>query len=161
MISNGISVKIPIDFNQALAVVGAKKDVLPMSSLNYLLMYRDSFQQIHAEWVFLQPDSLWLYGSRYTYHGEVYVSDWNGKPIKKLSFPRHISANKSSKASSGSREKLMSVAEELILTPNGNISICIRYKIGVCTCTSDPCDWMTCNTCGVDVKILQKKNRKD
>ncbi|QNN43835.1 hypothetical protein [Pedobacter roseus] len=149
MISNGTSVKIPIDFNQALAVVGTKKDVLPMSSLNYLLMYRDSLKEIHAEWVFLQPDSLWLYGSRDTYHGDVYVSEWNGKPIKKLSFPRHTSANKSSKAPGGSHGKLMSVAEEPILVPGGNISICIRYRTGVCTCTSGPCDWMTCNVCGV------------
>jgi hypothetical protein len=149
MISSGTSVKIPIDFNQTLAVVGSKKDVMPMSSLNYLLMYRDSLQQIHAEWVFLKPDSSWLYGSRDTYHGEVYVSDWNGKPIKKLSFPPQASLNRSSKTSGGSHGKLMSVAEEPILVPGGSISICIRYRTGVCTCTSGPCDWMTCNVCGV------------
>ncbi|MBC6110741.1 hypothetical protein ACFOG5_16835 [Pedobacter fastidiosus] len=58
MLANGNSVKMPIDFGNAYAVVNeAKNELMPLSALNYLFMYKDSLQVIHAEWVMLLPDS--------------------------------------------------------------------------------------------------------
>ena len=79
LISTGNAVKIPLDLGKIYAVVDAeKKELIPFGSLNYLLMYRDSLQQIHSEWVMLSPDKAWLYGSRDRYTGRIVVRDWAG-----------------------------------------------------------------------------------
>ncbi|TBO44454.1 hypothetical protein [Pedobacter kyonggii] len=65
------------------------------SSLNYLLMYKDSLQNIHAEWVYLQPDSLWFYGDRRKYTGSIWVRNWNGTFIKKNDYPSNQIESKS------------------------------------------------------------------
>ncbi|WP_316804895.1 hypothetical protein [Pedobacter nototheniae] len=147
LVSNGNAVKIPLDFGSAMAVVGSKKQVMPFSSLNYLYMYKDSSSQIHAEWVILKPDSVWLYGNRENYLGKIYVKDWDGKPLKTLSFPAITNNSPTARTSIGAKGKIMSAPTEPILGENG-YTFCIRFKTDVCTCPSGPCDWLTCNVCG-------------
>ncbi|SOD20570.1 hypothetical protein, partial [Pedobacter xixiisoli] len=83
LISTGGAVKIPLNFGESYAVVNQKtKSIVPAASLNYLLMYKDNRDSIHAEWVRLAPDSSWLYGERETYKGRIVVYDWDGKLLR-------------------------------------------------------------------------------
>jgi hypothetical protein len=59
---------------------------IPFNQVNYLLMYKDEEMQIHSEWVTILPDSLWLYGDRSSYQGNVLVRKWNGQPLKFFSY---------------------------------------------------------------------------
>jgi len=87
-ISKGTAVKIPIDMGKTYAVVNKKtKAFVPLSSLNYLLMYKDSLQKVHTEWVYLLPDSAYLYGSRGRFTGTILVRTWDGKFLKKFDYP--------------------------------------------------------------------------
>lgn len=52
MISVGGAVRIPIDFGKVRIVVDKTTgSTMDLSVLNYLLMYKDSLHNIHAEWV--------------------------------------------------------------------------------------------------------------
>jgi hypothetical protein len=83
LISTGTSVKIPIDLGNIRKVVDEQSNTyVPYSTLNYLLMYRDSLQKIHAEWVYLKPTLNWLNGDRANYQGSIVVKDWNGATLK-------------------------------------------------------------------------------
>jgi hypothetical protein len=100
MISVGGAVKIPIDFGKVRVVVDKTSEAtMNLSALNYLLMYKDSLQNIHAEWVYLQPTLDWLNGNRTTYKGKVIIRDWNGKVLRKLSYGDTNSILNSSKIS--------------------------------------------------------------
>lgn len=149
MISSGGAVKIPLDFGDAEVIVNPiTRASVPFNSLNYLLMYKDSLQKVHAEWVSLLPDTSWLYGKRDVYRGKIFVRDWEGKLIKQFSYPGKTTIVASSSNLSGSKGKIMSTSSEPPLPTSGGYSFCIRYKTGVCTCVTFPCDWETCNVCG-------------
>lgn len=93
LISTGNAVKIPLDFGKTYSVVDVgKKELIPFGSLNYLFMYKDSLQQIHAEWVILLPDKAWLYGKREQYTGKIVVKDWEGNFIKAYDYKGMIPA---------------------------------------------------------------------
>ena len=81
LISTGSNaVKIPLDFGNLYWVSNeAKGELMPYSSLNYLMMYKDSLQKIHAEWINLMPDSVWLYGQRDSYTGRILIKSWDNK----------------------------------------------------------------------------------
>lgn len=87
LISTGTAVKIPIDFGNARKIVDeSTKEYVPYSSLNYLLMYKDSLQSVHAEWISLKPTLNWLKGNRNSFEGRIVVKDWNGKILKNYSY---------------------------------------------------------------------------
>ena len=136
-ISTGGAVRIPIDFGNTYAVVNLKKgEVVPLSSLNYLLMYKDSLQAIRLEWVMLQPDSAWLYGARSSYTGRIAVRDWEGRLLKTYWYGTGgkclVTKGKTTRTAS-SNEGGMS-QPICILVPTGNCP-----KIGVCSETCDMC----------------------
>jgi len=86
MISLGGAVKIPLDFGEAEVIIDpSTKSVVPFNSLNYLLMYKDSLQRIHAEWVTLLPEAMWIKEQTGAYRGKIFVRDWHGKLIKSYS----------------------------------------------------------------------------
>lgn len=87
LISTGTAVKIPLDFGNVRKVVDKHtKAYVPYSSLNYLFMYKDSLQRIHAEWVYLKPTLNWLNGNRASFEGSIEIKDWNGKLLKTYNF---------------------------------------------------------------------------
>ncbi len=125
MLSKGQAIKIPIDFGNAFVEVTKKsKALLPLSSLSYLYMYKDSLQNIHAEWVLLKPDSAWLFGKRDSYSGRISIRDWNGKSLR---FYDYISGQVVSKLKSLKQQRLSSLGklqntqstEEIIPDPTG------------------------------------------
>jgi hypothetical protein len=84
LVSTGGAVQIPLDFGEIYTIVDPQaKAMVPTASLNYLLMYKDDLENIHAEWVTLKPDLSWLKGDRSFYKGSILISDWDGRPIKK------------------------------------------------------------------------------
>ncbi|WP_316848599.1 hypothetical protein, partial [Pedobacter psychrodurus] len=148
IISTGKSVKVPIDFGDAVAVVSPKTNaVVPLTSLNYLFMYKDTIQTIHVEWIILYPDSLWLYGDRSRYTGHIIVKDWDGKTIKKLFYAPIGSTN----TTSNTKKKLLSsngVLNSNVGTEDnldGAVGFCTLWptgkcpKTGVCSKTCDNC----------------------
>ncbi|WP_231460441.1 MULTISPECIES: hypothetical protein [unclassified Pedobacter] len=146
LISTGKAVKIPLDFGKAEIIVNSKtKSVIPFSSLNYLLMYKDSLEQIHAEWVSLVPQASWLEKQSNAYRGQVFVKDWAGKLIKCYSYN---TVQPQPKTALGAKGKIMSATETHLTLPVYAESYCIRLPAGVCTCTAPPCDWRSCNVCG-------------
>jgi hypothetical protein len=127
LISVGGAVRVPLDFGKVRVVVdkttGATMD---LSALNYLLMYRDSLQNIHAEWVYLQPTLDWLNGNRATYKGKVIIRDWDGKVLRKLNYATTNSDLKSSK---------VSAVKGTIMDGNGGSYVvwnCFRVLTGLC-----------------------------
>lgn len=96
LISTGMAVKIPIDFGNIRKIVDEKtKAFVPYSSLNYLLMYKDSLQQIRAEWVYLKPTLNWLNGNRTIFEGSITIKDWNGNILRSYSYGNsQITSNK-------------------------------------------------------------------
>lgn len=87
VISSGVAVKIPIDFGNARKVVDERTGAyVPYSNLNYLLMYKDSLQRVHAEWVFLKPTLNWFNGNRRNFEGSIVVKDWNGNVLKSYNY---------------------------------------------------------------------------
>lgn len=83
--SKGSTVKVPIDLGNVqmqLQDVG----VVRYDKLNYLMMYKDSAQDIHTEWVILIPDIKWLKGDRRVYKGKIEVGTWGGNLLKKYNF---------------------------------------------------------------------------
>jgi hypothetical protein len=157
-ISLGQAVKIPIDMGQTYAVVNKKTNgVVPFSSLNYLLMYRDSLQNVHTEWVYLQPDSVWLYGDRSKFIGQIVVRTWEGRLLKKLSYPAV------SPSSSGSSKTLGKSDQRISLSKSSNVNstaysnkviepICIDYTYSVpkhCTCSPQRLATLGCDLCSV------------
>lgn len=152
LISIGVAVKIPLDFGTADVIINQNtKAAVPFGSLNYLLMYKDSLQNIHTEWVNLQPDSAWLYGNRGSYTGSIVVKNWNGAVLKKYAYP-------DLKSTIGSRKGVLMSANTL-LSNNQNvtssaINICVRIRrsIEFCTCQDKyHCDYRTCNVCGITI----------
>lgn len=140
LISTGGAVRIPLDFGNAYAVVNPRTNaVVPLSSLNYLLMYKDSLQAMHVEWVMLQPDSAWLYGNRNGYTGRIMVRNWNGKLLKSFSYRQGIPkinrlglANKGTATTNTDESEIMQPI--CLLVSTGNCP-----KIGVCSTTCDMC----------------------
>lgn len=137
LISTGGAVRIPIDFGNTYAVVNLKKgEVVPLSSLNYLLMYKDSLQAIRLEWVMLEPDSAWLYGARSSYTGRIAVRDWEGRLLKTYWYGtggKYLVTKGKTMRTASSNEGGMS-QPICILVPTGNCP-----KIGVCSETCDMC----------------------
>jgi hypothetical protein len=147
MLSTGSAVKMPIDFGKAYAVVNAQKtEAMPLSSLNYLFMYKDSLQAIHTEWVILLPDSAWLYGNRSVYSGRIIVKDWEGKTIRNLIYNNigspYTSSNIKGRVLS-SNGKIQNTADEIPLIGSGQL--CIRVSL---TCPhQSPCTNTYCDMC--------------
>lgn len=147
MISTGQAVKIPIDFGDKVYALIDKEEneVVPLGSLNYLYMYKDSLQNVHAEWVVLQPDTAWLYGERNTYSGRILVRDWNGKTIKNLYYSR-INQNSvtfgSKIATSGISKKVQSDENEI----DNALGYCIIAADGRCR-KKPPCTATSCDLC--------------
>jgi len=148
-LSTGIGIKVPIDFGNAYAVVNSKTQaVVPLSSLNYLFIYKDSLQTIHAEWVILEPDSSWLYGNRSLYLGKIFVKDWNGKPIKNLWYNQNGIVN----PISGLKKNQLSSVGKLQTTDQEDLNgaamrprYCIRISK---TCPKQlPCTDTYCDMC--------------
>jgi len=151
IISTGGALKIPIDFGKVYAVVNSKtKAVVPLSSLNYLMMYKDSLQVVHAEWVVLQPDSSWLYGNRNQYSGKIRVSDWNGKLIKNLSYgklPSYNAVSLKNKLKASTSPSLSSS------DPEPPIFTCITFQRdggSKCTCV----DKSKCDMCDICARTI-------
>jgi|GEM_PF-1885928 len=153
MISIGGAVKIPIDFGKAYAVVNPRtKAMVPLTSLNYLLMYKDSLQTVHAEWVILQPDSAWLYGNRNKYTGHIVVKDWNGRTIKKFSYNDHSPKTtamsiKNRTLSSTAPTSLNAESQD---SPPLLYCVSIQRGGGACTCV----DKSNCDMCPVCAKTF-------
>lgn len=81
------AIKIPLDFGNVRKIVDeSTKAYVPYSDLNYLFMYRDSLQQIHAEWVTLKPTLNWLNGDRNVFEGSIVVKDWNGNVLNTYNY---------------------------------------------------------------------------
>lgn len=152
LISTGGVVKVPLDIGTADIIINQKtKEVVPFGSLNYLLMYKDSLQNIHAEWVNLRPDSAWLYGNRDNYTGNIIVKNWNGVVLKKLVYP-------DSKSSIGARKgvfmstKTSTLNNQTVTSSSINICVRVRRSIEFCTCQDKyHCDYRTCNICGITI----------
>ncbi|WP_316801654.1 hypothetical protein [Pedobacter nototheniae] len=151
VLTTGMSVKVPINFGNAYAIINPKtKAAVPLSSLNYLFIYKDSLQTIHAEWVILDPDSAWLYGNRSQYLGRIYVKDWNGKTIKNLQYDQKgivspISYLNKNKLNSVSKLQTTNGEDE-----NGLIGpqrYCIRVSTGRCPKMPPRCDQTHCDMC--------------
>lgn len=153
MQSSGGVVKIPLDLGSTYSIVNKKTGaVVPFGSLNYLMMYRDSLEKIHAEWVYLQPDSAWLYGNRSSYSGSITVKTWDGQLIKKLSYnkagvPSLVNAVKSSQLSSNGTPTKTAVNEALdvIVEP---YCVTLQYNVQKkCTCTANRLATLGCDRC--------------
>ena len=148
LISTGGAVKVPLDFGKVYAVVNKRTNALvPLSTLNYLLMYKDSLQNIHAEWVSLNPDSNWLYGNRNQYTGTIRVSDWHGKTIKNLSY-----GAMGSKINVSLKNKLL-LSTSPSSDPGLENVVCIsiqREGGAACTCA----DKSNCDMCNVCAKTI-------
>ncbi len=87
MISIGGAVKVPLDFGQSYTIVDKQSGLMvPTVSLNYLLMYKDTNDSIHTEWVKLLPDLDWLKGKRDQYRGRIFVLNWEGKLLKNYQY---------------------------------------------------------------------------
>jgi hypothetical protein len=151
LLSNGQAIKIPIDFGNAYAEVTKKGEgLLPLASLSYLYMYRDTLQNIHAEWVLLKPDSAWLYGNRSSYSGSISVKDWNGRSIRVY---QYANGQVLPKISQLKKQRLSSLGK---VQTSGDTEIpptepvdpapfyCIRVSTGTCPklspCSNDFCD---------------------
>lgn len=151
--TTGQGIKVPIDFGNAYAVVTKKTNaLLPLASLNYLYMYKDSMQNIRAEWVMLKPDSAWLYGKRDSYSGRILIRDWNGSSIR---FYDYINGQVISKIKSNKQQRLSSTGKlmntgdinEVIPDPSGaGDYYCIRISTGTCP-KLYPCSPSYCDMC--------------
>ena len=162
LISTGGIVKVPLDFGKVYAVVNKKTNALvTFSSLNYLLMYKDSLQIIHAEWVFLNPDSTWLYGNRNQYTGTIFVKNWEGKTLRTIHYPllnQDISGMvKNSKFSSLGSVKKVSIEENAgeHVTP-----YCVTLSSNVpknCNCPAWRLAQFGCDNCDICAGIKWTK----
>nr|WP_315420855.1 hypothetical protein [uncultured Pedobacter sp.] len=150
LLSNGQAIKIPLDFGNAYVEVSKKSNaLLPLASLSYLYMYKDSLQNIRAEWVLLKPDSAWLYGKRDSYSGSISVKDWNGKSMRVYNYTNgqvlpKISHLKQQRLSS--LGKIQNIGDtELPTEPvDQDEYYCITISTGTCPalapCSADYCD---------------------
>jgi hypothetical protein len=151
-ISIGTAVRIPLDFGGASLIVNEKKNkVVSFNSLNYLLMYKDSLQRMHTEWVYLLPDSSWLYGNRAQYTGSIIVKNWNGKVIKAYNFEKKTALDqspiKSGKLSLAGKNQKLASGPGISNKPPKSRYVCILLQIpDQCTCIDKgKCDW--CSVC--------------
>lgn len=148
-ISIGQAIKIPINMSQTYAVVNKKnRTIVPFSSLNYLLMYKDSLQKIHTEWVYLQPDSAWLYGNRNQYTGKIVVRTWDGRLLKVHSYPTRSVNNSNSDRSLYSPNTINATSSNI------EAPICIDFIYSVqknCTCTAQYLAEHGCDRCHICV----------
>lgn len=145
-ISVGEAVKIPIDMGNTYAIVGDKtRDVVPFSSLNYLMIYKDSLQSTHIEWVYLMPDSVWLYGNRNSYSGRVLVRTWAGGVLKKYTYLPVKGADEKY----GKLKKTSSIVEPVVTDPIVQpICLTITYSDSrKCTCSPAQLQKYGCDNC--------------
>ncbi|MGJ1262479.1 hypothetical protein [Sphingobacterium spiritivorum] len=87
------AISVPLDIPDAstppyVLVDDVNGNVVPFSSLNYLHMYKDQAGEVQTRWITYMPDSLWLYGSRSAYYGNVIIRDWNGNILQNVSIER-------------------------------------------------------------------------
>ncbi|MET3980204.1 hypothetical protein ABIB62_002455 [Mucilaginibacter sp. UYP25] len=148
LLSNGEAVKIPIDFGDVyVEVTNTTKAFLPLASLNYLFMYKDSLQNIHAEWVMLKPDSSWLFGNRDTYSGGISIRDWDGKSLRYYSYANgQVVAN----TNPIEKQRTNSSGEIQNIENNGDIiptqPYCLLIANGECP-KQAPCSATSCDMC--------------
>lgn len=129
-------IKVHLDFGEVVAIVDQeKKATLPLSALNYLLIYKDDLQQLHNEWVEISPELNWIYGEREKYIGNIIIRNWEGKHLKTIEF--------SSKANRRTRVTNITVP----------VKKCNRIRmVNKCTCyDKNNCDYLSCNVCGYDL----------
>jgi len=140
MISTGGAVKIPLDFGNVMQMVDSKKkSIVPLASLNYLLMYKDNKDVVHAEWVHLRPTKSWIYGKRQVYNGTVEIRDWEGKRLKTYRYGTSIKTGKNIKGMSvKSEEEEEEESEE--------VEDCYRIPNGQCP-KEWPCTQTSCDLC--------------
>lgn len=129
MISVGGAVRIPLDFGKVRVMVDKKTGAsMDLSSLNYLLMYKDSLHQIHAEWVYLQPKLDWLNGNRDTYNGRATVRDWDGNVLKDFSYGTAVNTSQGNHVNSTNGTTTNSGTEYTVWN-------CVRVANGWCQAT--------------------------
>jgi len=87
----GTTVVAPLAFKEPLKVKEGPYDI-PIDSISYLLMYKDSMSVTHCEVVTQIPDTAFLNStaSFKQFSGIALVEEWSGKPIAQYSYSRGV-----------------------------------------------------------------------
>ncbi len=146
-ISVGRAVQIPLHIGDLLITVNGGKDLLPLASLHYVLMYKDALDSMHTEWVTLMPDSAWLYGKRDKYTGKIEVKDWGGNFIKGYFYHKQGSITQYSKTAKATGSGIRgSISQLSLLAPDDCLQIKVYIEDGwVCGWPTDEPQCLTCD----------------